>query len=233
MSTLASVYHKPAGTFIGLGRIGADSMQRREECVSIELKTLPVWCLTRMLVFRKIGSPLRRLSRPSQRVNRPRIFSTSTTFPQINHRDLPPHKSLPPYLRPQTLWRELRRTRSTTSSPSLEIWVPRNRQQLLLRQQICSIRNPQCNLSSNRTRLGDWDWVAWLPLRRSLHRHRNSRKSKRKICWVSSRAVQYLSCFVCTVASLIQMFSRRGAMTTPLLETMKSLLRSFWTPCGV
>ncbi|KAF9784780.1 adaptin N terminal region-domain-containing protein [Thelephora terrestris] len=31
MSTLASVYHKPAGTFIGQGRIGADSMQKRED----------------------------------------------------------------------------------------------------------------------------------------------------------------------------------------------------------
>jgi len=40
MSTLASVYHKPAGTFIGLGRIGADSVQKKEECVFIELKTL-------------------------------------------------------------------------------------------------------------------------------------------------------------------------------------------------
>jgi len=29
LSSLASVYHKPAGTFVGLGRIGADSMQRR------------------------------------------------------------------------------------------------------------------------------------------------------------------------------------------------------------
>lgn len=40
MSTLASVYHKPAGTFIGLGRIGADSVQKKEECVFTELKTL-------------------------------------------------------------------------------------------------------------------------------------------------------------------------------------------------
>lgn len=31
MPSLASVYHKPAGTFIGLGRIGADSMQKRED----------------------------------------------------------------------------------------------------------------------------------------------------------------------------------------------------------
>lgn len=29
ISSLASVYHKPAGTFVGLGRIGADLMQRR------------------------------------------------------------------------------------------------------------------------------------------------------------------------------------------------------------
>ena len=29
VSTLASVYHKPAETFIGHGRIGADSVQRK------------------------------------------------------------------------------------------------------------------------------------------------------------------------------------------------------------
>lgn len=29
ISTLASVYHKPAETFIGHGRIGADSVQRK------------------------------------------------------------------------------------------------------------------------------------------------------------------------------------------------------------
>lgn len=39
MSSLASVYHKPAGTFIGLGRIGADSVPKKEEYVSIEIKT--------------------------------------------------------------------------------------------------------------------------------------------------------------------------------------------------
>ena len=37
MSSLASVYHKPAGTFIGLGRIGADSVQKKEECVFLDL----------------------------------------------------------------------------------------------------------------------------------------------------------------------------------------------------
>ena len=40
MSSLASVYHKPAGTFIGLGRIGADSMQRKEEYVIMHSKLL-------------------------------------------------------------------------------------------------------------------------------------------------------------------------------------------------
>ena len=36
--TLASVYHKPAATFIGLGRIGADSVQRKEEYVFVHSK---------------------------------------------------------------------------------------------------------------------------------------------------------------------------------------------------
>lgn len=180
--------------------------------------------------------PLKRLFKPSQQVNKPRTFSTSTMFPQINHPDLPPHKSLPPYLRPRTLWQALRQTHSTTSSPSLEIWAPRNRQQPLLLQRTYSTHNPHYNLSSNRTRLGDWDWVAWLPPLRSLHPHRNSRKSRRKICWVSSRAIQYLSCFVCIMVSLVQMFSRRGVVTGPLPETLpgvKMLLWSFWTSCGV
>jgi len=39
ISTLASVYHKPAGTFIGLGRIGADSMQRREDVSDDQFST--------------------------------------------------------------------------------------------------------------------------------------------------------------------------------------------------
>lgn len=191
---------------------------------------------TYLVVFRTTGSPLRRLCKPSQRANRPRTFLTSTMLPQINHPDLPPHKYLPPYLRPQTLSRALRRTHSMISSPFSEIWVPRNRRQHLLLQPTCSIHSLHCNLSSNRTHSADWDWVAWLPLLRSLHHHRNSRKSRRKICWASSRAVQYLSCFVCTVASPIQMFSRRGAMTAPLLETLPSvklLLWSLWTPHGM
>jgi AP-1 complex subunit beta-1 len=42
MSSLASVYHKPPGTFIGLGRIGADSMQKREEYVFMHSTLLGV-----------------------------------------------------------------------------------------------------------------------------------------------------------------------------------------------
>ena len=41
MSSLASVYHKPAGTFIGLGRIGADSVPKKEECVFLDLILRP------------------------------------------------------------------------------------------------------------------------------------------------------------------------------------------------
>jgi hypothetical protein len=33
IGTLASVYHKPAETFIGKGRVGADAMKRGGECV--------------------------------------------------------------------------------------------------------------------------------------------------------------------------------------------------------
>jgi AP-1 complex subunit beta-1 len=29
ISSLSSVYHKPAETFVGLGRVGADSVQRK------------------------------------------------------------------------------------------------------------------------------------------------------------------------------------------------------------
>jgi len=39
MSTLASVYHKPAGTFIGLGRIGADSVQKKEDVLDDQFST--------------------------------------------------------------------------------------------------------------------------------------------------------------------------------------------------
>jgi len=33
IGTLASVYHKPAETFIGKGRIGADAVRKGVECV--------------------------------------------------------------------------------------------------------------------------------------------------------------------------------------------------------
>jgi hypothetical protein len=33
ISTLASVYHKPAETFVGKGRIGADAVQKQHEYV--------------------------------------------------------------------------------------------------------------------------------------------------------------------------------------------------------
>jgi len=39
ISTLASVYHKPAGTFIGLGRIGADSVQKKEDVSDDQFST--------------------------------------------------------------------------------------------------------------------------------------------------------------------------------------------------
>ena len=34
IGTLASVYHKPAETFIGKGRIGADAVRKGIECVN-------------------------------------------------------------------------------------------------------------------------------------------------------------------------------------------------------
>jgi len=39
MASLASVYHKPAGTFIGLGRIGADFVQKREDVPDDQFST--------------------------------------------------------------------------------------------------------------------------------------------------------------------------------------------------
>ena len=157
MSSLASVYHKPAGTFIGLGRIGADSVQKKEEYVFIDSKlSVRVKSHARSLVFRMTNSLRKKRCKPSQQVNRLRTFSTLTTFLQINHLDWPPHKFPPPYLQPQTLLRELHQTRSTTSSPSLETWVPLNRHQLRWLQRTCSVHNPHYNPKNNRTRSVDW-----------------------------------------------------------------------------
>lgn len=37
IGSLASVYHKPAETFVGAGRMGADSLQRKaSECVVVQ-----------------------------------------------------------------------------------------------------------------------------------------------------------------------------------------------------
>lgn len=207
MASLASVYHKPAGTFIGLGRIGADSVQKREECVFINSKlSFRIVSYTHFIVFRTTNSPQRRRCKLSQQANKLRTFSTLTTSLQINHPDWPLHKFPPPYLQPRTLSRALHQTHSTTLSPSLETWAPYNRHQLRWPQQTCLVHRRHCNLNRNRTHLVDWDWVVWLPLLRSLHRHRNRRKRRRKICWASSRAVCLCSVFIIfarIVASLV------------------------------
>lgn len=128
MSSLASVYHKPAGTFIGLGRIGADSVQKKEECVYIDLRvSIHVGSHPRPLVCWTTDSPHRRRCKLSQRANRPRTSSTSTMSPQINRLAWPLRKSPPLYLQPQTLSRELHQTPSTILSPSSVIWAPLNR----------------------------------------------------------------------------------------------------------
>lgn len=205
MSTLASVYHKPAGTFIGLGRIGADSMQRREEYVFAPSK-LP-GSHPRSSVCQTTNSLRRRRSKRSPQVNKPKIFSISTTFLQINRLDWPLQKSPPPYLRLQTLLREPRQIRSMTLSPSSETLIPHNRH-----QQMRSVHRLRCKTNRSRTRSLGWDWAAQLLLPKSLRRHHNKRK-RRKICWAFSRAVGVLfsiyHLFVCIVASLIQEFSER------------------------
>ena len=122
MSTLASVYHKPAGTFIGLGRIGADSVPKKEECVSIELNPFTrIVPYVHFSVLRTTSSLRRRPCKPSQQDNRPRTFSILTTFLQINHPGWLLHKFLPQYLQPQTLLQAPHQTHSTTSSLYLEI----------------------------------------------------------------------------------------------------------------
>ena len=140
----------------------------------------------RSLVCRTINSPRRRRCKPSRQANRLRTFLISMTFLQINHLDSLPRKSLPPCPQLQTLSRVLHQTRSTTSSPFLEIWVPLNLHSLRRLHQICSAHNLRYNPNSSKTCSADW--VAWLPPLRSLLRHRSRRKSRRRICWVSSRA---------------------------------------------
>ena len=187
MSTLASVYHKPPGTFIGLGRIGADSMQKREEYVSRSPKPFSwVGFDVRSVAYQTINSRRRRRCKPSQQVNRLRTFSTLMTFLQINHQDWLPPKSPPRYLRLQTLLQEPPRIRSTTSSPSLETSAPHNRHRIRRPQRTCSVPRPLFNLNSSRTRSLGLDWVVrFLPLK-SLHPRRQKRK-RRKICWGYSR----------------------------------------------
>lgn len=184
ISTLASVYHKPAGTFIGLGRIGADSMQRREEYVFMYSKLLeshacPSACQT-------TDSPRRKRCKLWPQVNKLRTFSTSTTFLQTNHPDWPLRKSPPPYLLLQTLLPEPRRIRSMTLSPSLATLAPHK---LRCHQQMCSVYHLHNNTSRSRTRSLGWDWVAQLHPLKLLHR---SKRKRRKICSASSRAVRFL-----------------------------------------
>jgi len=183
MSTLASVYHKPAGTFIGLGRIGADSVQKKEECVFIDPNlSTRAGPYARSLVCSTINSPRKRRSKLSRQVNRLRTFSTSTTFLQINRLDWLLRKFPPPYLRLRALLRALRQTHSTTSSPSSETWVPHNRHKPRWLQGTCLVHNLHHNPSSSRIRSVGWDWGARLPLLRSLPRHHNRHKSRRMIC---------------------------------------------------
>lgn len=47
ISTLASVFHKPAETFIGKGRLGADEVQRKAN----ELSTIPVFLFFKTTVY--------------------------------------------------------------------------------------------------------------------------------------------------------------------------------------
>ena len=210
MSTLASVYHKPPGTFIGLGRIGADSMQKREEYVFIRPRLFgPHPCFS---ACQTTDSPHRRHCKPSPQVNRLKTFSISTTFLQTNRLDWPLQKSPPPYLRLQTLLLGPRRTLSMTLSPSSETSVPHNRRQLRCQQRICSVHHLRCKTSRSRTHSPGWDWVALLLPLKSLHRRLHKRK-RRMICWASFRAVRVLfsiyNIFVCIVAPLAKTFSER------------------------
>jgi hypothetical protein len=192
MSTLASVYHKPAGTFIGLGRIGADSVQRKGECVFINSNlSTRMRSHARFSAYRTTNSLHRGRSKPSQRVNRLKTFSTLMMFLQINHLDWPLHKFPLPYPQLRTLSRVHHRTHSTTSSPSLEIWVPHNRHPLRRLHRIRSVHHLHYNYNLNSSRTRSVDWVAWVLHHRSLLRHHNRPKSRKKICWVYSRAVVF------------------------------------------
>ena len=116
---LASVYHKPAETFVGRGRISADSMQRKSEYVLISIFRVsapdkpPTGLL--MSVHRH-----KRHSRRSLRARLRRICSTSRTTRRttdsrpVSRRQPCSHRRL----RPRTCSRARRATRSTTSSPS-------------------------------------------------------------------------------------------------------------------
>jgi hypothetical protein len=123
LSSLASVYHKPAETFIGRGRIGADSVQKRKEWVFMVTFWFRVCELLWFADWQTTDFRRKRRSRPSLLVNKRRICLTLTiSLPQrVSHRVWRPHKSLHPHRPPRIFSRARPIIRLTTWYLSLGV----------------------------------------------------------------------------------------------------------------
>ena len=130
---LASVYHKPAETFVGRGRIGADSMQRKETEYVVRIQS-SLACMLKGLAPAVPQTTVlrhRRLSRLSPLGNRRKTYLTSpTTSPmKVNRLASRLRRFSRQHRRLRTCSPGRQATRSTISSLSLAVqtWVPRPR----------------------------------------------------------------------------------------------------------
>lgn len=181
VSSLASVYHKPAETFVGRGRIGADSILKGTgEYVSLSYVTMRATDLVPASATTS-KSPKKRCKQ-SSRASKPRTSSTSTTRQQTtsSHQVSPRRLRSPPRPRRRTYSRVRRATRLTTLCrySAMSAWAA-----LLL------LRRRTAGSAVFRSVRRQWRRPPCLQRRLCSRRRRpcrHNRSRRRMTCWVCS-----------------------------------------------